>query len=286
MRILITGSNGQIGKELYRIKKFSKHEFLFTDLKQLDISSFDNINSYLVDKKIDCIINCAAYTDVRKAEIEKVKALDVNSKGVKNLVTYCEENNIKLVHFSTDYVYNGNTIKPISEQEFVDPQNYYGFSKREGEKHIQNSNCESIVIRTSWLYSKYGNNFVNTIIKKCKIKESLKVVNDQFGCPTYAKDLAEAVIQILDSANRIDLNGKIFNYSNEGFTNWFNFAKKIIQIYGSDNEIEGVVSGYFIDEVKRPKFANTSKSKISQSFNLKINEWEISLNHYIKKDLE
>ena len=286
MRLLITGSNGQLGKEFYRIKKLSKHEFLFTDLKQLDISSFENINSYLVDKKIDCIINCAAYTDVRKAEVEKEKALDVNSKGVKNLVTYCEENNIKLIHFSTDYVYDGDTIKPIIEEEFVDPQNYYGFSKREGEKHIQNSNCESIVIRTSCLYSKYGNNFVNTIINKCKIKESLKVIHDQFGCPTYAKELAEAVIQILESVNRIDLNGKVFNYSNEGFTNWFNFAKKIIQIYGSNNELESVESGYFNDEVKRPKFANTSKSKISQSFNLKINEWEISLNHYIKKDLE
>ena len=148
------------------------------------------------DKKVDCIINCAAYTDVRKAEVEREKAFDVNSNGVKNLVAYCEENNIKLIHFSTDYVYNSFTIKPINEEEFIDPQNYYGFSKREGEKHIENSKSESIVIRTSWLYSKYGNNFVNTIINKSKTKENLKVINDQFGCPTYAKDLAEAVMQI------------------------------------------------------------------------------------------
>ena len=286
MRLLITGANGQLGQEFRRIKNLSKHEYLFTDLEHLNICSVDSINSYMIDKKVDCIINCAAYTDVRKAEFEKEIALDINSNGVKNLVVYCEENNIKLVHFSTDYVYNGDTIKPIYEEEFIDPQNYYGFSKREGEKYIENSKCESIVIRTSWLYSKYGNNFVNTIINKSKIDESLKVINDQYGCPTYAKDLAEAVMQILESVNRIDLNGKVFNYSNEGFTNWFNFAKKIIQIYGSTDELEAVESGYFNDEVKRPKFAYTSKSKISQSFNLKINEWEISLNHYIKKDLK
>ena len=166
MRILITGSKGQLGQEFNRLKSSSKHEFLFTDLNQLNICSVFSISSYLSDKKIDCIINCAAYTDVRKAEIERDKALNVNSIGVKNLVTYCEVNNIKLIHFSTDYVYNSNNSKPINEEEFIAPQNYYGFSKREGEKHIENSKNESIVIRTSWLYSKYGNNFVNTIIDK------------------------------------------------------------------------------------------------------------------------
>ena len=286
MRILITGSKGQLGQEFNRLKSSSKHEFLFTDLNQLNICSIDSINSYMSDIKVDCIINCAAYTDVRKAEVEREKAFDVNSNGVKNLVAYCEENNMKLIHFSTDYVYNGDTINPIYEEEFVDPQNYYGFSKREGEKHIENSKSESIVIRTSWLYSKYGNNFVNTIINKSKTIENLKVISDQFGCPTYAKDLVEAVIQILDSKGRIDRKFKIFNYSNEGSTSWFNFAQKIMIISGSNIKIEPVESEYFKDEVKRPKFTNTSKSKISQFFNLKINEWEISLNHYIKKDLK
>ena len=286
MRLLITGSKGQLGKEFYRIEGLSNHKFLFTDQDQLNICSVDSINSYMSDIKVDCIINCAAYTDVRKAEVEREKAFDVNSNGVKNLVAYCEDNNIKLIHFSTDYVYNGDSMNPIYEEEFVVPQNYYGFSKREGEKHIENSKSESIVIRTSWLYSKYGNNFVNTIINKSKTKENLKVISDQFGCPTYAKDLAEAVIQILDSKGRIDRKFKIFNYSNIESTNWFNFAKKILLLYGSDKIIEPVDSEYFKDEVKRPKFTNTSKSKISQFFNLKINEWEISLNHYIKKDLK
>ena len=285
MRLLIVGSKGQLGQEFCRIERLSKHKFLFTDIKEFDICSLNSIDSYLSEIKIDCIINCAAYTDVRKAEIERERAFNVNSNGVKNLVNYCEKKNVKLIHFSTDYVYNGNTKKPINEEEFVDPQNYYGFSKREGEKHIENSKSESIIIRTSWLYSKYGNNFVNTIINKSKTEENLKVINDQFGCPTYAKDLAEAVMQIIESNERIDKNAKILNYSNEGSTTWYNFAKKIIQIYGSKIKIEPVDSEYFKDEVKRPKFTNTSKSKISQFFNLKIKEWEISLYHYIKKDL-
>ena len=212
MRILITGSEGQLGQEFNRIKSSSKHEFFITGLNQLNICSVYSINSYLSDKKINCIINCAAYTDVRKAEIEKEKALNINSAGVKNLVNYCEEHNIKLIHFSTDYVYNANNSKPINEEEFLAPQNYYGYSKREGEKHIENSKNESIVIRTSWLYSKFGNNFVNTIINKSKTEEKLKVIDDQFGCPTYAKDLAEAVIKILEIDKRIDEKTKIFNY--------------------------------------------------------------------------
>ena len=286
MRILITGSKGQLGQEFNRLKSSSKHEFLFTDLNQLNICSIESINSYMSDIKVDCIINCAAYTDVRKAEVEREKAFDVNSNGVKNLVAYCEENNIKLIHFSTDYVYNGDTINPIYEEEFVDPQNYYGFSKREGEKHIENSKSESIVIRTSWLYSKYGNNFVNTIINKSKTEENLKVISDQFGCPTYAKDLAEAVIKILEIDKRLDEKAKIFNYSNIESTNWFNFAKKILLLYCSDKIIEPVDSEYFKDEVKRPKFSITSKQKIIDTFNIEINNWDKSLTDYITNDLK
>ncbi|MBL6591631.1 MAG: dTDP-4-dehydrorhamnose reductase [Flavobacteriaceae bacterium] len=286
MRLLITGSNGQLGQEFYRIKSLSKHKFLFTDYNRFNICSIDSINSYMSDIKVDCIINCAAYTDVRKAEVEREKAFDVNSNGVKNLVTYCEDNNVKLIHFSTDYVYNSLNKKPINENELIDPTNYYGFSKREGEKHIENSKSESIVIRTSWLYSKYGNNFVNTIIDKSKTTENLKVVSDQFGCPTYAKDLAEAVMQISVSKERIDKEAKIFNYSNEGSTSWFNFAKKILLLYGSDSKIEPVNSKFFKNEVKRPKFSITSKQKIIDTFNLKINNWDSSLTNYIINDLK
>ena len=286
MNLLITGSNGQLGQEFHRIQRLSNHKFLFTDKDQLNICSVDSINSYMNKIEVDYIINCAAYTDVRKAEIERKKALDVNSNGVKNLVNFCEKNNVKLIHFSTDYVYNSLNKKPINEDELIDPQNYYGYTKREGEKHIENSNGESIVIRTSWLYSKYGNNFVNTIIDKSKTGQNLKVINDQFGCPTYAKDLALAVIQILESDNRIDKKAKIFNYSNTESTNWFDFAKKILKLYGSNNKVEPVDSEYFKDEVKRPKYSITSKQKIIDTFNLEINKWDSSLTNYIINDLK
>lgn len=285
MKLLVTGSLGQLGQEFIRIQKASKHEFIFTDIVDLDISSKRSINSFLNKKQIDCIINCAAYTNVSKAEIEKEKALKINSKAVKNLVKYSEKKNIKLIHFSTDYVYNSKNLKPIKEENCINPQNYYGFSKRQGEKHIENSESESIVIRTSWLYSKFGNNFVNTIIKKSSESKDLKVVDDQFGCPTYAKDLAEAVLKILDSDSKIDKKSKIFNFSNMGSTNWFNFAKKILHLYGSDTFIKPVKSDYFNYEVKRPKFTITDKSRITKSFNIKINDWEKSLANYIKNDL-
>ena len=187
--------------------------------------------------------------------------------------------------------FGGAPTNPFDEQgQFCDKGFSYrsvAFYQNEDQKKIiENSKSESIVIRTSWLYSKYGNNFVNTIINKSKIKENLKVTSDQFGCPTYAKDLAEAVMQIIDCKDRIDKEAKVFNYSNEGSTNWFNFAKKILLLYGSKSKIEPVNSKFFKDEVKRPKFSITSKQKIIDTFNLEIDNWDSSLTNYIINDLK
>ena len=286
MKILVTGSNGQLGKEFNQIKDSFSHEFLFSNTDNLNICSRESINSFLKNKNIDCIINCAAYTDVEKAEYEKEKAYEVNCNGVENLVIYCEKNNVKLIHFSTDYVYNSNSLNPISEEECINPQNYYGLTKRMGEKHVEYSKSESIVIRTSWLYSKHGKNFVNTIIEKSYKQKEIKVIFDQYGCPTYAKDLAIDVLKILNNKNKLDYKGKIFNYSNIGATNWADFAKKIIELNGTKNIIKSVKSNYFKSAVKRPKFAVTNKSKIYKAFNLNINYWDISLNNYITKDLK
>ena len=284
MNVLITGSNGQLGQEIRRLCVNKKNKF-FTDFDVIDITKKKQILDFINLKYISFIINCAAFTDVRKAELNKKNALMVNSDGVKNLTEICEKKKIKMIHISTDYIYNGKNLNPIKEKDFVDPQNYYGFTKREGEKYIENSKSESIVIRTSWLYSKFGNNFVNTIIKNCHDKEKIEVVNDQYGCPTYAKDLAEAVMKILESNKRIDEDGKIFNYSNEGSTSWFNFARKIVELYKSKLEVVPVNSDYLHDEVKRPKFTITCKNKITKSFELKINNWDKSLNYYIINDL-
>ena len=286
MNILITGAKGQLGQEFKRLKDTFDGNLILTDRDEIDICTPENINDFLSGIELDYIVNCAAYTNVRDAEIEREKSLLINSFGVKNLVDFCEKKKTKLIHISTDYVYNSKSIDPTDEISNINPINYYGLSKREGEKHIEKSKSESIIIRTSWLYSKFGKNFVNTIIDKCVNKSEINVVDDQFGCPTYAKDLALAVIQILESDKRIDKKSKIFNYSNTESTNWFNFAKKILKLYGSNTKVEPVDSEYFKDEVKRPKYSITSKQKIIDTFNLEINNWDSSLTNYIINDLK
>ena len=168
----------------------------------------------------------------------------------------------------------------------IKPINYYGLSKREGEKHIEKSKSESIVIRTSWLYSKFGKNFVNTIIEKCVNNSEINVVDDQFGCPTYAKDLANDILKIIKLNTSLNFENKIFNYSNLSYTNWYDFAKTIKSICGFNNLIKPVSSNFYKNDVKRPKFSVTSKQKIIDTFNLKINNWDISLEDYLKNDLE
>ncbi len=285
MNILITGAKGQLGQEFERLKDTFDGNIILTDLGEIDICILESINNYLGGIELDYIVNCAAYTDVSKAENEKEKSLLINSFGVKNLVDYCEKTKTKLIHISTDYVYNSYSIEPLYEVSQVDPVNYYGFSKREGEKHVEKSKIESIVIRTSWLYSKFGKNFVNTIIDKCMNNSEINVVNDQFGCPTYAKDLANDILKIIKLNTNLNFENKIFNYSNLSFTNWYDFAQTIISICGYNNLIKPVSSSFFKNDVDRPKFSVTSKKKIIDTFNLKINNWDKSLEYYIKHDL-
>ena len=286
MNILITGANGQLGQEFKRTKDLFDGNIILTDINDIDICSSSSINNYLKKLNLDFIVNCAAYTDVNKAEKDIKKSLEINSFGVKNLVEYCEWNKIKLIHVSTDYVYNSSSLKPIKEESNINPVNHYGFSKREGEKHIEKSKSESIVIRTSWLYSKFGKNFVNTIIDKCKSKKEINVVDDQFGCPTYAKDLANDILKIIKSNTNFNFSNKIFNYSNLGYTNWYEFANTIKLKCGYQNIINPVSSSFFKNAVNRPKFSITSKKKIINTFNLEINNWNVSLSDYLTNDLD
>ena len=218
MKILVTGANGQLGQEFKNNISKSDHEFFFTDENELDIINKNQILKYVLDKQIDLIINCAAYTNVNESEINKKQAIKVNCDAVKNLIEICEEKKLQMIHFSTDYVYNSNTLDPFSEHSNINPINYYGVSKREGEKIIENSPSSSIILRISWLYSNYGNNFVKNMIKKGENGNKVYVINDQFGCPTYAKDLVDCVLKIIDS-NKL-YKKKIYNFSNEGFTSW------------------------------------------------------------------
>jgi len=279
--ILVTGCDGQLGSEFIDLAYMYPNLNFFFKNKELDITFKKEIEYFLKENNINFIINTAAYTDVNKAEVERDKADLINEKGLKNLVELSEKYNCKLIHYSTDYVYNGKDREPISENEKVNPLNYYGISKRNGEVFVEESTIESIVIRTSWLYSNFGNNFVNSILKKIDNHEKIFVVNDQFGCPTYARDLALDTIKIINSKIKLDKHGKIYNYSNLGYTNWSNFAKKIIELSGIDYKVHDVPSDFFKSEANRPKFSITDKSKIINVFNLKIQKWDESLKTYL-----
>lgn len=279
MKILVTGANGQLGQEFKNNISKSDHEFFFTDENELDIINKNQILKYVLDKQIDLIINCAAYTNVNESEINKKQAIKVNCDAVKNLIEICEEKKLQMIHFSTDYVYNSNNLDPISENSNINPINYYGVSKREGEKIIENSPSSSIILRISWLYSNYGNNFVKNMIKKGENGNKVYVINDQFGCPTYAKDLVDCVLKIIDS-NKL-YKKKIYNFSNEGFTSWYEFTKKIFELKKITCDIIPVNSNSFKTAATRPKFSVTDKSRIKDIFNITIRSWDKALEEFI-----
>ena len=279
MKILVTGANGQLGQEFKNNVSKNKDDFYFTDKNELDIIHKNHVLNYVSDNQIDLIINCAAYTNVNESETNKRQAIKVNSDAVKNLVEICQEQKLKMIHISTDYVYNSNNINPIKEDSNINPINYYGFSKREGEKIIEKSFSDSIIIRTSWLYSMYGSNFVKTMIKKGNNGEKIYVINDQFGCPTYAKDLVNVILSIIDSG--IKPKYKVYNFSNEGYTNWYDFTKKIFELKKLDCSINPVDSENYRSIARRPKYSVLDKSRIKDTFNINIRNWEDALQEFI-----
>ena len=279
MRILVTGANGQLGQEFKNNVSNSNHKFYFTNVNELDITKKKEILDYVTIYKIELIINCAAYTNVDDAEINKRQATKVNLDAVKNLIEICEEKKLKMIHFSTDYVYNSDNLNPINEDLNINPINYYGISKREGERVIEKSSSDSIIIRISWLYSMYGNNFVKTMIKKGEEEDKVYVINDQFGCPTYSKDLVDCTLNIIDS-NKFN-NHKVYNFSNEGFTNWFEFTKKIFELKKITCEVVPVDSNSYKTTATRPEFSVTDKSRIKDIFNISIRGWDEALEEFI-----
>ena len=279
MRILVTGANGQLGKEFKNNVSKSDYKFYFTDKNELDVINKNHILNYVSYNQIDLIINCAAYTNVDKSEINKKLAIKVNCDAVKNLIEICEEKKLKMIHFSTDYVYNSDNINPIKENSNINPINYYGISKREGEKIIEKSSTDSIIIRTSWLYSIHGNNFVKTMIKKGGNRDKVYLINDQFGCPTYSKDLVDCTLNIIAS-NKFNKH-KVYNFSNEGYTNWYEFTKKIFELKKINCEIIPVNSTHYKSIAKRPQYSVTDKSRIRDIFNIIIRTWDKALEEFI-----
>ncbi|MFC2096464.1 dTDP-4-dehydrorhamnose reductase [Bacteroidota bacterium] len=288
INILVTGANGQLGNELKNIykKEIFKFDtpvnFIFTDIDTLDISNSIFLKKFIQDHSFDYIINCAAYTNVDMAESEKEKAFDINSHCVKNIVDSLKDHQTKLIHISTDYVFDGNNHFPYTEDMATNPQSVYGFSKLEGEKHAL-SYDNSIVIRTSWLYSTYGKNFAKTIYNLCKEKESLNVIFDQVGTPTYAFDLAIAIFQIIkQSITETRFITGIYHFSNEGVCSWYDFAKIIADKAYSKCIINPIESKDYPTPVKRPFYSVLNKGKIKLTYNIKIPHWQDSLNEFFK----
>jgi dTDP-4-dehydrorhamnose reductase len=278
LKILVTGSNGQLGSEFKHLSEKSPYEFIFTSRANLDISDIESVIRYFNQHHhFDFILNCAAYTAVDQAEDEKDLAYKINQDGVRNLATLCAQNNIKLVHFSTDYVFDGSKSTPYNEADDVSPQSIYGKSKLAGEKEIFEYDISALIIRTSWLYSKYGKNFVKSMIRLGREKESLNIVYDQIGTPTCAKDLAKVALDCISKHEKWDKQKKIYHFSNEGVCSWYDFALAIFDKHSIHCEIKPILSADYPTKAPRPHYSVLSKEKIKSDFGIKIGHWSQAL---------
>ena len=280
--ILVTGSMGQLGSEIKEFSSNYNYNFFFTTRDDIDITSKDSIKEFCQTNSINVIINCAAYTAVDKAQSDIENSDLVNRKAVKKLSIIAKELDIKLIHISTDYVFDGKNFKPYVEEFQTNPQSVYGKTKLDGENELLDINpLNSIIIRTSWVYSYYGNNFVKTMLRLGKEKEELGVIFDQVGTPTYAKDLA---ITILDIVPQIE-NSKveIYNYSNEGVLSWYDFAKEIMKMAKLNCKVKAIETYQYPTPAKRPHFSLLNKSKIKSKFNLEIPYWKDGLDDCLKR---
>lgn len=280
--ILVTGANGQVGSELRELSQNYPYSFFFTDRTTLDITNEEAIKNFVKVNNINTIINCAAYTAVDKAETDELNADLINRKAVKKLAKISLENNIKLVHISTDYVFAGIAYKPYCEEFQTNPKSVYGKTKLDGENEMIKINPKnSIIIRTSWVYSSYGANFVKTMLHLGKEKESLGVIFDQVGTPTYAKDLAKTILDILPQIENEKV--AIYNYSNEGVLSWYDFAKEIMKMAKLDCKINPIETFQYPTPAKRPHYSLLNKSKIKKDFDIVIPYWKDSLDECLKQ---
>ncbi|MCR9172293.1 MAG: dTDP-4-dehydrorhamnose reductase [bacterium] len=281
MNILVTGRDGQLGSELQVLSRSSEHKFLFVGSKDGDITNKNLIQELVSKNAIDLVINCAAYTAVDKAETEKETAFRVNRDGVQNLVDVCQNSGCRLIHISTDYVFPGNGTSPYKTDDPVAPLGVYGASKLAGEETIIQSGVEALIIRTSWVFSSFGKNFVKTMLHLGKERDSLNVVNDQQGCPTYAKDLAEAILQLVD--NSWNPKKKVFHFSNSGETTWFDFAMEIMKITDSKCKIHPVPSSEFPTPAQRPSYSVMDTSDLENDFGIAARNWKSALKECISQ---
>jgi len=286
--ILVTGSSGQLGSELQQLSSEYDYTFFFTDRESLDITCKERVEQFCDENNINTIINCAAYTAVDKAESDEVNADKINHLAVKYLAQTAKEKNIRLVHISTDYVFDGTNYKPYTENDETNPQGVYGKTKLDGENAMREINpANSIIIRTSWVYSSFGANFVKTMLHLGKEKEQLGVIFDQVGTPTYARDLAKAILDIIGTGTLVPADStkntvQIYNYSNEGVLSWYDFAKEIMRMAKLKCEINPIETKEYPTPAKRPHYSLLNKSKIKEEFGIIIPYWKDSLDECLQ----
>lgn len=277
LNILITGANGQLGNEMRRLGATSDNRYFFTDVAELDITDAGAVHRMVRDEQIDVIVNCAAYTNVDKAEDDAATADLLNHCAAGNLAAAAKESGATLIHISTDYVFQGDGNTPCHEDEPTDPLGVYGKTKLAGEAAVQVSGCRYLIFRTAWLYSEYGNNFVKTMLRLTAERDRLTVVFDQVGTPTYAADLAAALFGIIEEGKFAGNEG-IYHFSNEGVCSWYDFAHEIAAIAGNTGcDIQPCHSSEYPSKTKRPAFSVLDKSKVKSTFGITIPHWRDSL---------
>jgi dTDP-4-dehydrorhamnose reductase len=283
MKILVTGSKGQLGSEIRELAgNYPQYLFLYTDVDELDITDETAVDGYLAANNPEVIINCAAYTEVDKAETDEEAAFSINANAPANLAKAAKKYHALLVHISTDYVFDGNTCSPLSETASTNPVSVYAMSKFAGELEIQKHAGKALIIRTSWLYSAFGNNFVKTILKYGVERGKLNVVFDQIGTPTYAYDLARTILDILPAATKTS-GIQIYHYSNEGVASWYDFAVAIVELAGIECKINPIETWDYPLPATRPFYSVLNKHKIKEKFAIEIPYWRHSLIHCLKR---
>lgn len=282
--ILVTGKNGQLGWELSQLAvAYDAFDFVFLGRAELDLSDSLSIQTCIEKYRPAYFINCAAYTAVDKAETEQAMAYQVNAAATSAMADACRKQNATFITISTDYVFNGNGTQPYTVDDPTDPVNYYGFSKQAGEQLALTNNPATIIIRTSWVYSSHGNNFVKTMMRLMKERESLNVVADQTGSPTYAHDLAVAIIQIIQQLEAGNKHYGIFHFSNAGITNWCEFAKAIREEAKLSCIINGITTAEYPTPAKRPGYSVMDTSKITKTYGVVMRDWQAALHACITK---